>query len=54
MNGIQLSEIRVGEPVRCGGMTVFPLFAERSLFPASFNLESQPLGLAITHLGDKT
>jgi hypothetical protein len=34
MNGIQLSEIRVGEPVRCGGMTVFPLFAERSLFPA--------------------
>ena len=33
MNGIQLSDIRNGEPLRCGALAVFPLFAELTLLP---------------------
>ena len=30
---LHIPEIRVGEPTICGGVAVFPLFAEPSLFP---------------------
>ncbi len=30
---VQIPDVRVGEPMLCGGVTVFPLFAERSPFP---------------------
>ena len=34
MNNIFIPEIRFGEPVRCGALAVFPLYAERrTLFP---------------------
>ena len=28
-----MPEVRVGEPLSCGSLGVFPLFSERSLFP---------------------
>ena len=34
MNDISIPEIRVGDPVHCGALAVFPLFAERTLFPS--------------------
>jgi hypothetical protein len=33
MNGVAIPEIRVGEPICCGALTVFPLYPERTLFP---------------------
>ena len=30
---VEVPEVRVGEPVRCGGLTVIPLYPERYLFP---------------------
>jgi hypothetical protein len=33
MNDLHLPEIRVGEPVRCGALAVYPLFAGLPLFP---------------------
>jgi hypothetical protein len=30
---VEVPEVRVGEPVRCGGLAVIPLYPERSLFP---------------------
>ena len=33
MNEVPIPELRVGEPTRCGTLAVFPLYAERTLFP---------------------
>ena len=33
MNELNLPELRIGEPTRCGTLAAFPLYTERTLFP---------------------
>jgi hypothetical protein len=40
---VRIPEVRVGEPVCCGGVAVFPLFAEHSLFGPDYVLAHEAM-----------
>ena len=40
---LSFPEVRVGEPMRCDGLTVFPLYAERSLFGPDYILAHEAM-----------
>ena len=42
---LSMPEVRVGEPMRCDGLTVFPLYSERSLFSPDYILAHEAMAL---------
>ena len=54
MNELLFPEIRAGEPVPCGGLAVFPLYPERSLFPedtVDYLLSDEAIGQGLAPFG---
>ena len=33
MNAVAVPDLRIGEPVQCGALSIFPLYPERGMFP---------------------
>ena len=53
---LKIPDIRVGEPTVCGGVAVFPLFSERSLFGVDYILADEAMQhgtLAVTEVSEE-